>query len=173
MKTGEKGVALVELVIAISIWGLVGVAVSGGIFQILRNAELNTNHMSAVLQVQNADQRISRDANKAQIIATDNLTLPDFLVLSWIDGNTGDEYRITYVLEDMPYTGLTQLRRDQSINGSDNTTLLVARYIDPSPARTNCQFSDGILTLTITASVGGGASMESETRTYKVVTRPG
>jgi type II secretory pathway component PulJ len=173
VKKSERGTTLVELLVSISIWGLVGIAVAGGIFMILRNADLNSNHMSAVLQLQRADQFISRDANMAQIIYAENLTLPEILVMEWIDGNNGDEYEVSYSLEAMSGSGLAQLRRDLYVNGSANTTALVASYIDSDPSMTVCQFSDGILTFMITASVGGGSSLESETRTYKVVTRPG
>jgi prepilin-type N-terminal cleavage/methylation domain-containing protein len=173
MKPGEKGYTLVELLVAITIMVCASVAAGAGIFQMLRNTERNSNHMAAVLQVQNADHRISQDAQKAQRVTTDNLTSPDFLVLSWIDGRTGDEYQVTYALQDMPDSVLKELRRNQSINGSANTTSLVAQYIDSDPEKTRCELTDGILTLTITASVGRGATMESETKTYRVVPRPG
>jgi prepilin-type N-terminal cleavage/methylation domain-containing protein len=173
MKSGEKGYTLVELVVAIAIMVTATAAAGAGLFQIQRNTERNSNHMAAVLQVQNADQRISQDAQKAQCVTTDNLTLPDFLVLSWIDGSNGDEYQITYTLEDMPDSTLKELWRNLSVNGSGNITSLVAQYIDSDPERTSCNITSGILTLTITATVGGGAMMESESRTYRVTPRPG
>ena len=173
MKPSEKGYTLVELLIAITIVALASVAASMGIYQIMRNTERNSNHMAAVLQVQHADHRISQDAKKAQCVTTDNLTPPNFLVLSWIDVNNGDEYQVTYTLEDMAGTALKELRRNQSVNGSANVTLLVALHIDPEPEKTKCELTNGILTLTITASVGKGATMGSETKTNWVVPRPG
>ncbi len=171
MKPGEKGYTLVELLVAITIMAAASVAVAGGVFQILRNTERNSNHMAAVLQVQTASNRISYDAQTAQKVTTDNLTSPDFVVLDWI-GSTGEECRVTYTLTDKPGSMLKELRRTQSVNGSDNATSLVAQYIDPDPAKTSCHLTDGILTLTVTAIVGRGATMESETRICQVVPRP-
>ncbi len=173
MKSGEKGYTLVELLVAITIVAVATVAAGAGIFQIIRNTERHSSHMAVVLQVQNADHRISQDAMKAQIITADNLTPPDFLVFSWIDGSSGDEYRVTYTLEDMPGSALKELRRNQFINDSANTTSLVAQYIDSDPERTRCELSNGMLTLTITATMGRGATMESETGTCRIVPRPG
>lgn len=173
MKPSEKGFTLVELLVAITIMALASAAAGLGIFQVIRNTERNSNHMAAVLQVQNADQRISQDAKMAQIVTTDNLTPPNFLVLYWIDGNSGDEYQVTYTLENMPGSALKELRRNQSVNGSANVTSLVAQHIDPDPENTKCELINGTLTLTIKATMGDGATMESETRTYRILPRPG
>lgn len=170
MKPGEKGYTLVELLVAITIMVAASVA-AGGVFQILRNTERNSNHMAAVLQVQTASNRISYDAQTAQKVTTDNLTSPDFVVLNWI-GSTGDEYRVTYTLTDKSGSTFKELRRTQSVNGSNNSTSLVAPDIDPDPEKTSCHLTDGILTLTVTATVGRGATMESETRVCQVVPRP-
>jgi prepilin-type N-terminal cleavage/methylation domain-containing protein len=171
MKLGEKGFTLIELLVAITIMAVASVAAGAGIFQIMRNTERNSNNTAAVLAVQNAGQRIGYDAQMAQSVTTDNLTPPDFLVLSWIDGN--NRYQVTYTLEDMSGSTLKELRRNQSVNGSANTTSLIAEYINPDPAKTSCNFTSGILTLTITATVGGGATVGSETKTYQIVPRPG
>jgi prepilin-type N-terminal cleavage/methylation domain-containing protein len=172
MKLGEKGYTLIELLVAITIIAGVSAAAGAGIYQTLRNNERNSNHMAAVLALQNADQRISYDAQRAQVITTDNLTLPSFLVLVWIDENSGDEYQITYTLENMPDSTLKELRRNQSVNGSTNTTAVVARYINSNLEKTSCNLTGGILNLTITTTVGDGATIESETRTYQIVPRP-
>lgn len=172
MKQGEKGFTFVELIVAISIIALVSGATAAATFQVFRGAEHNNNHMTAVRQVQNAGYWISRDARIAQSMTADNLTPPDFLVLSWTNENS-DEYQVVYTLEDMPESELKELRRTQSINGGGGITTLVAQHIAPDLEKTKCKFTNGILTLTVTATVGDGAPMESETRTYKLAPRSG
>jgi len=173
MKQGEKGFTVIELIVAITIMALASVAAGAGIFQIFRNIDRNNDHMTAVLQVENAGYWISQDTLMAQSVTTDNLSPPDFLVLSWIEQNTGDVYQVTYTLENMPEGGLKKLLRNQSVNTSANTTTLVAQYIDSDAGKISCNLTSGILTLTVTATVGEGSPTESETRTYKIVPRPG
>jgi prepilin-type N-terminal cleavage/methylation domain-containing protein len=173
MKLSEKGYTLVELLVAITIMALASSTAAGGIFQIIRTTERNSHHMAAILQVENAGNRMSYDIQTAQSVTTDNLIPPDFLLLSWVDSNSGDEYQITYTLEDMPGSALKELRRNQSVSGGANTASLLAQYIDSDPEKTRCELANGILTLTITATVGRGATMESETRAFRVVPRPG
>ncbi len=168
MKLGEKGFTLVELLVAITIMALASGAAGAAIFQVFRNTQRNNDHMTAVLQVQNAGYWISRDAQMVQSVTTDNL----FLVLSWTEENSGDEYQVTYTLENMPEGGLKKLLRNQSINGGPSTTTLVAQYIDPDPQKTKCEFTNGTLTLTVTSTVSDGSLTQSETRIYKVVPRP-
>jgi len=169
MKLGEKGFTLVELLVAITIMVLASGAAGAAIFQIFRGTERNSNHMTAVRQVQNAGYWISRDAQMAQSV---NLTSPNFLMLSWTEANSGDEYQVVYTLENMPGSELKELRRNQSINGGGSTATLVAQYIDSDLEKTTCESANGTLTLTVMATVGEGAPMQSETRTYKLVPRP-
>lgn len=173
MKLGEKGFTLIELMVAVSIMALVSSASSAATFQVFKGIESNNNHMTAVCQVQNAGYWISRDTQMAQGITTDNLTPPEFLVLSWTEENSGDEYQIVYTLENMPGGEFKRLWRTQSINGGGTITTLIAQYIDPDSQKTRCEFSNGIFTLTITATVVDGRLTESETRTYQVAPRPG
>jgi len=171
MKLGEKGFTLVELVVATAITVLASGAAGAAIFQVFRDTERNSDHLTAVCQVQNAGYWISRDVQMAQSVTADNLTPPDFLVLSWTEEGSGDEYQVVYTLENMLESELKKLHRNQSINGEASTTLLVAQHIDPDPEKTKCEFTNGLLTLTVTATVGDGSLTESETRTYKVVPR--
>lgn len=171
MKLGEKGFTLIELLVAITIMVLASGAAGAAIFQVLRNNQRNSDYMTVIRQVQSAGYWINRDAGMAQSV-TVNLTLPDFLILSWTEQNSGDPYEVTYILEDMPEGQLKKMLRNQSINGTDNTTTLVAQYIDPDPQKTSCNLTSGILTLTVTSMVSDGSLTQSETRIYKVVPRP-
>ena len=173
MKTGEKGFTYVELLVAISIMALVGGAANMATFQVFKGTERNNIHMTAIRQVQNAGYMISRDTGMAQRVTVDDLTPPDFLVLSWTNGTSGDEYQVVYTLEDMPEGEFKSLLRNQSINEGATSTMLVAQYINPDPEKTRCEFISGTFTLTVTATVSDGPHTESETRIYKLVPRPG
>lgn len=88
------------------------------------------------------------------------------LVFSWNtwSGAGGTAHEITYSITN------GELRRSHSINGGDPEVTLIAQDIDP--ANTSCYFSGGQLTLTITSTIGAGPSEGTETRQYKVLTRP-
>ena len=171
MKQGEKGFTVIELIVAITIMALIGSGAGLAVFQVFRGAERNNDQTTAVRQVQNAGYWISQDTLMAQSVTTDNLSPPDFLVLSWIEENSGDEYQVVYTLETIPESELKKLHRNQSINGGATITTLVAQYIDLDPMKTKCEFTNGLLTLTVTATVGEGSLTESETRTYKIAPR--
>ena len=78
MRQSEKGFTFVELMIAVTITVIVAGAASAVIFQIFRNTERNNDHITAVRRVQDAGFWISRDAQMAQSMTTDGLTLPEF-----------------------------------------------------------------------------------------------
>jgi prepilin-type N-terminal cleavage/methylation domain-containing protein len=171
MKSKNRGFTLIELLVALGIMGVVSAAASESIYQVSKNTQRNSNHISAVLALQNADQRISEDVLTAQGVVTENLTLPNFLVVRWV-GSSGNEYLITYTLADMAGTSLKELRRNFSVNGSANETSIVAQNIDSNTAQTTCNITDGALCMRLTATVGSGAAASSETRNYRIVPRP-
>jgi len=172
MKKGESGFTLIEVLVAITITALIafgGVATATQIISV--NAKSNA-HMTAVNEVQNAGYWISRDTQMAQSVTADGLTPPEFLILSWTEDSSGDNYQVVYTLEDIPGSTLKKLQRDHSINGGANELTLVAQYIDPASEKTKSEFTNGVLTLTITATVSTASPSGSETRVYRVVPRP-
>lgn len=84
------------------------------------------------------------------------------LVLTWTDWD-GLTHLVNYTLTD------GKLRRSYYVDGALLAETLVAQYIDPS--QTSCQFSDGLLELTVTATVGDYRPA-SVTRTYEITPRP-
>lgn len=90
------------------------------------------------------------------------------LTLTWMEfGVDGDEHQVVYTLVG------DELKREYYINSVLEATTFVAQYIDYiDSGQTICEFSDGVLTLTITASIGG-YKPATETRTYEITPRPG
>ena len=96
-KGKEKGFTLVELLVAIPIIGLLGVATGAVLIQLLHSDRIS-HRMLAVRQVQAAGDRVSQDAVQAQVVEfndsmTDPYDMTDpawYLKLSW-SGDWTDE----------------------------------------------------------------------------------
>ena len=172
MKHDEEGFTLIEVVMVIAIIALIAGAATMVTFQIIKGSERSNDHMTAVNQVQNAGYWISRDTHMAENVTAGGLAPPNFLILSRVEEESGDEYQVQviYTLEAMPSSDLKKLQRHLSINEVPDSTTFVAQYIDPD--KTSCNFTDNKLILTVTAA-GGSGSPKSETRVYEVVPRSG
>ena len=170
MKHSEKGYTLIELLIAITIMVLVSGAAGAVIFQILRNIERNNDHITAVRQVQNAGYWISRDAQMAQNVTTDNLTPPDFLILNWTEwDDAGDPiyHSATYSFEELT-DGIGKLKRGHWSSVGANEQTLIAEYIyyDPNDVddTSKASYESPLLTVQLTALF----KEILETREYKI-----
>ena len=163
----QRGVTLVELIIAVAITGIITGGITMTIFQVFGGNERTSNHMTAIRQVQNAGYWISHDTQMAQSVDTDNLTPPEILKLTWTDWESGDMHQVIYTL-----LVDNKLQREHYTNLNLDATTIVAQYINPD--QTSCVWDDaeGKLTLTVTATVVGWKSA-SETRIYEVIPRPG
>ena len=166
----QMGIALVELLIAIFVTGIVTGGVTMSIFQVFSGNARSSNHMTAVRQVQNAGYWISRDTQMAQnLVPTED---PDGLplTLAWTE-REGDEHQVVYTL-----LADNQLQREHytniGVNPDPDATTIVAEYINPDPAETNCDFDDGILVFTVAATLGTGSLEANETRVYRITPRP-
>ena len=159
LKKDQRGITLVELVIAITIIGLVSAAITMALFQVFTMNTRTSNRMAAVSQVQHAGKLVSEDI--LEVMPENVDTVSEFLKLTWTD------HVVIYTLED------NKLWRSESVNGGEPTVTLVAEYIDPDhtsciPAVEGLPVGE-VLTFKVTANVGG----QSETREYEVKPRPG
>ena len=161
----QWGFTLLEVMLALAITGLVSSGVTMTFFQVVNGSARANNYMTAVRQVQNAGYCVSRDAQMAQpqkVVASGALPF----TLKWTDWDKNN-HEVVYSLAD------NKLQRSHSINGGLAETGIIAEFINPDPAMTGCDFTDGKLTFTVTATVGAGSRYEqSETRVYEVVPRP-
>ena len=149
-------------------------AAGAAIFQTLRDTQRNNDHIAAVRQVQNAGYWISRDAQMAQNATTDNLTLPDFLILSWTEwDDAGDPiyHSARYFFENLT-DGIGRLKRNHWSSAGANEYTLVAEYIYYDPDNvddtSNASYQSPVLTVQLTALFEGAL----ETREYRIKHRP-
>ena len=170
MKKQEIGFTVIELLIAVSIMAVASVAAGAGIFQTFQNNERNNDRNTAITQLENAGYWISRDVLMSQAVNTSG---SEFFSANWTEYESGDIYEVTYTFADMDEGDYKKLLRTQLINGTDNTTRLVAESIDSDPLKTTCSFTDGTFNLTLTVTAGEGGLTQSETRTYEIIPRPG
>lgn len=159
----QKGLVLIELLVAIAISGIIAGGITAAIYQTWNVNALSTSRMIAVKQVEDAIHWISRDAQMAQIVQTSGVSgFP--LNLSWIDWENTTK-QVSYTLE-----GNT-MRRTFSVNGSEVGQIVIAEHINPDVRITNCQFLGGVLTIELTASVNG-TRQANETRICDIIPRP-
>lgn len=150
---------MIELLIALSISGLTIAAATATINQLFLLGSRNENHMIAVRQVQNAGYWLSRDGVMAQVV-TPEAFFGFPLTLSWMEWGGSQNTTITYTLRD------NVLTRQQAVGDASSTTG-IARYVTTAQAEFLNE-GEKLLTVTITAQVGAA----SETRTYKIKSRP-
>ena len=173
----QMGFTLIELVVAIAISGVITGAITTTIFQVIEGSARTNNHMTAVRQVQSAGYWVSHDVLMAQEVelADEAVDDPDGtrfpFTLTWTEWDTNKVIQVVYSLDG---NNFHRTRTANPGEPSETTSeAIIAEFIDPAPANTKCEFTDGKLTFTVTATMGAGSQEESETRTYEVVPRPG
>ena len=163
----QRGLTLVELLIAIALAGAVTSGITMTIFQVFNVNSRTSNHMVAIRQVQHAGKQVSQDLLQAKHIVPENdPDTPELLTLNWTDWDNA-RHGIVYTLEDMPSGEFGILWRRHYINSSLDSTTKVAEYIDPD--QTSCVPAVGAFNFMVTANVSG----QSETRVYEVMPRSG
>jgi prepilin-type N-terminal cleavage/methylation domain-containing protein len=158
MIRNQKGFTLIEILVAVPLIGLIGVGAAITTSQVFSMNEMGMNKGIAIKQVENAVQYISRDAQQAQIIEVNGSNIN----LSWKDWTTNNSVVVSYANNN------NSIQRRETINTDQPVTLSIANYI----TGLNFTSSNGVLNITITASVGG-FKPAIETRTFQIKPRPG
>jgi len=163
---GQAGFTLIEVIAAMAITGLIGFGASIATAQVLTQTTNNNDYTLASRDALNALYWISHDASMAQTInGTAGFPQTEDLSLSW-KGWDNTEYSANYTLENGVLT------RIYSIGGQVSSTV-IASYINSDASLTFCDFDDGILTVTVTSSVGEGDKVVSVTKVRVISPRPG
>jgi hypothetical protein len=174
MKYREKGFTTVELIISVSIMAVVGVAAAMATSQVCAGTENSNNSITAVRQGQNAGYWISRDAQIAHDMVTENLTAPDFLVIKWTEWDENDDpiyHTATYFLDELD-DGVGKLKRNHWSSAGANEDALIAEHIyydlaDPDET-SKVEYQDPELTVKLTTIFEGTI----EVREYRIIRRP-
>lgn len=162
----QRGLTLVELLIAILLAGVVTSGITMTIFQVFNMNSRTSSHMTAIRQVQHAGKQVSQDLLQAKGVEPgENSGFP--LTLTWTDWDNNAQHEIVYTLEDMPSGEFKILQRSYSVNDGEPTVTRVAEYIDRD--QTSCVPDGDAFIFEVTANVGG----QSETRIYEVMPRSG
>jgi prepilin-type N-terminal cleavage/methylation domain-containing protein len=158
----RKGFTLVELLIALAIFAVIAVGLTTSVKQVMTINASTVSRETAIKQVENAVQFISRDAQQAQTVTTPSGSFQ--LNLAWTSWSS-ISYAVNYYLD-----GSTLMRR--SAVGASIDVTKVAENINTDAGMTTCSWSEtsGILNVQITVTTGGFKSA-SETRSFQIKTR--
>jgi prepilin-type N-terminal cleavage/methylation domain-containing protein len=178
-KSSEKGFTLVELLVAIPIIGLLGLAMGAVLIQLLHSDRIS-HRMVAVRQVQTAGDRVSLDGVQAQFVSGvgDDMTAENWsLVFNWSGGWTDDngdyitrKVTVEYYLE--ASDGLYKLKRREWLNvpptAAPTVDSTVAQHLDVS--RMSCEWDDSS-NRTFAFKVVSTVGTKTEERTYNITPR--
>lgn len=172
----QRGFTFIEMIIAIAISSAIGGGILLSIYQTSSYQAMDKARMICVKQLENAVHYIVQDAQMAQkvTVAGDDDNFP--LILSWTEWDvTSPEYEhvVTYTLKGSGSSELERQHLAYDISGSEtkNELSVVARYIEPDSAKTNCGYAGGVLSLGLTATITGFPKEISETRDVEIVRR--
>jgi prepilin-type N-terminal cleavage/methylation domain-containing protein len=156
----QNGFTLIEIVLALALTGILGLGIAAFTVQTFTGTKRSSAHTEIILQLENTGYWVSRDVQMSQNVTTGtDAGFP--LQLNWIDEND-DMFQVTFSLTD------DQIMRSLVKNDETPLSTLIAQAIDPAPELTNCSYTDGLLTLNLTARLGSW----STNRTYLVKIRP-
>ena len=174
-KRSERGFTLVELLVAIPIIGLLGLAMGAVLVQLLHSDRIS-QRMVAVRQVQAAGDRVSVDGWQAQFVSgvgTDMSSDNWALIMDWSggwlegDGFHSRRVHVKYQLEEST-NGLHSLRRNQWSTKDETSppesSIIVGQYLDVDQMYCQWDDSDRTFSFKVVSVVG----TKTEERTYNI-----
>lgn len=160
----QGGFSLLEVAVTIVIISLITIGATMANAQVLEQTSRNNDYTTASRHTLNAIHWISCDTQMAQTLQLDGASgFP--LTLRWTEWDNS-EHKVVYSLQD------SQFKRSYSIDDGEPRVLLVAEYINEETQMTNCVSDNGVLTLTVTGSVGMGVHISNVTKVRNITSRP-
>lgn len=157
----QRGDGFIEIVIALALIAFLGTGITTFTVLTISQTGKSTNHMQAILQLENIGYWVSRDVQMAQTVTPGpNAGFP--LQLSWNDTDN-NAFQVTFSLSG------GNIQRSLVKNGGGQQDVLVAQLINSSPSLTSCNYNNGLLVFNATATVGNW----SLSRTFQIKKRPG
>lgn len=161
----QSGLSLLEIAVTIVIISLITIGATMANTQVLNQTSSNNDYTTASRQILNTMYWISRDTQMAHKIQPDSGDSGFPLTLRWMEWDN-TSHTVNYTLDN------NRLIRSYSINGSEPAVISVAEYINQDTQMTNCVSDNGVLTLTVTSSVGEGAHVTNITKVRNITSRP-
>ncbi|MDD5703844.1 MAG: type II secretion system protein [Dehalococcoidales bacterium] len=165
-RSGQSGFTLVEVLVGIALTGILSVALTAGIAQIINVNASSTSQMSVIKDVENAVDAIRADILMAQRIepGSDDIWLT-LEWTSWENARTTIEYRLL---------GSGELQREETVNFGETIVSEATRIVGQNIADIDLVDPGNRKTWNVTiVSAVDGYKPASETRTFEILPRPG
>jgi prepilin-type N-terminal cleavage/methylation domain-containing protein len=138
LRKGEKGLTLLELIIAIAITSLITGGIATIVYQIYTGSTRSANHMVAVREVQDTGYWLSEYAYSAQN-ATITGTSGFPLILQWVNFDPSGKHKIVFNLDSSGLRGSYYV--NDVLDSARTGKIPVFEFINST--QTNCQVSGG------------------------------
>ena len=165
----QRGFSLLELMVSLAIASIISLGALIANAQVLSQTSRNNDYTTASRQALNAVHWISRDAQMSHNVTGADTFPGDDLTLTWTEWDNSQHVAI-YSLED------NKLSRSYTevVGGVPGPTQVttIAEYINDDPAYTNSCYTDSVLTIKITSSVGENDLVVDFTKQASITSRP-
>jgi len=171
--TEQDGFSLLELLVVITIMGVVVPAVGASVYQITRGTQSSNNRMAAINSVQRAGEYISSDVRQSQVALGYGDTNGFPLNITWTEFTLNGTGNSTLVEYDYSSSNQTLTRNYSFTSGgtTTNSTIVVARNITEikcTPIKTNGQVNTVELVANSTFTDPYTGQPATESRTFEI-----